>query len=285
MLAAFAGCLWARRQAQPFRILAAVCVIVLAIDPLALLAPGFQLSFAAVFLLFRAALQRGMTGPPLLRPVSRLLVMQGALLFGLFPLVAAHFDRFAWLAPPVNLLAVPLFNLVIVPPCLLALVLDGPLESLATCCWQPLIGPRPMILDCLSGIAAWEFASVDLLLQGSRLEHASVLVSLAALAAFWLAGQEAGLVEPPGVAASPAVSAAERLRRPGSAGCRAGSCHRRTNQPGNCRLRFGTGVSQRQRHGRPGCRAISEVSRHFASRQNDHQSRATWITPGAQLRS
>jgi competence protein ComEC len=123
-----------RRQVSAARLLAICALVILLCNPLAILAPGFKLSFAAVAILFwHLDVSRI---PPividnrlialLFNGARRLSSTQSALLFGLFPLTALLFDRVAVVAPLVNLLALPVFNFITVPACLLGLILDGP---------------------------------------------------------------------------------------------------------------------------------------------------------------
>ncbi len=120
-----------RRVPQPAAVIAAAAGLILFLEPAAVLAPGFQLSFAAVAVLVWAArrhaprrrsrLRRAAGGP------AQLLVLQGVLLPGLASLTVLHFDRIALVAPVVNLLAVPVFSVLVVPAALIGLLLGGPL--------------------------------------------------------------------------------------------------------------------------------------------------------------
>jgi competence protein ComEC len=127
-----------RRRIRPGSLLATTCFIIFMTDPLAILAPGFKLSFAAVGVLFLAAnplviLPERAQLPRIgvmLNAAIRLGLIQIALLVGLFPLTVTEFDRFTALAPFVNLVVLPVFNLVTVPlslaGTLLGAVLPGP---------------------------------------------------------------------------------------------------------------------------------------------------------------
>jgi competence protein ComEC len=122
------------REPHPFAVLATVCVLVVAIDPLTTLAPGFQLSFSAVFLLLWFARRRttvpnrpGMVR--LVRRVIQLAAVQVFLLLGLMPLTVTNFGRVSFVAPLVNFVAVPLFSIVTVPLALAGVALDGPLAT------------------------------------------------------------------------------------------------------------------------------------------------------------
>ncbi|HSM29602.1 MAG TPA: DNA internalization-related competence protein ComEC/Rec2 [Woeseiaceae bacterium] len=120
------------REPRPVAILAAACFLVTLLDPLATLAPGFQLSFAAVLMLLWFA-QRSHPAGHASRPgrladaVVQLATVQVFLLFGLLPLTVTNFGRVSFIAPVVNFVAVPLFSVVTVPFALAGLVLDGPL--------------------------------------------------------------------------------------------------------------------------------------------------------------
>lgn len=126
-----------RRQLSPARLLASCCLAILVAEPLAVLAPGFKLSFTAVAILFwHLRVTRIPARTPrrrflglLLHGAGRLSSTQTALLFGLLPLTALLFQRVTLLAPFVNILALPVFNFVTVPASLLGLLLDGPLRA------------------------------------------------------------------------------------------------------------------------------------------------------------
>ncbi len=126
-----------RRRMRPSFLLAFPCLLVFITDPIAILTPGFKLSFSAVAILFLLARQHVMStgagrfpsaGTPL-AAVRSLVRLQLALCTGLFPLTVLIFDRFALLAPVANMLVLPLFNFVTVPLTLLGALLDGPLED------------------------------------------------------------------------------------------------------------------------------------------------------------
>jgi competence protein ComEC len=99
------------------------------------MAPGFMLSFAAVLVLIWLAQRLGngldrTFAARLVFGVRQLSVVQGVLLLGLLPLTVLIFDRVAFVAPVVNLVAVPVFSLVTVPLTLAGLLLDGRLQML-----------------------------------------------------------------------------------------------------------------------------------------------------------
>ena len=176
-----------RRQLRPGRLLALTCAAIVVTDPLALQAPGFKLSFAAVAILLWSARQYGFVGtganPGAARRLAtagwNLAALQFTLLLGLFPLTALLFGRAAWLAPVVNLLVLPLFNLVTVPAALLGLMLDGPAsvlgDGLLAIAWHSV----RLLLWVVEAVAGWPRAHTYI----AALDGAMLLV--ACLPALW----------------------------------------------------------------------------------------------------
>lgn len=135
MLAVLFGAILLRRMVQASTGLALALVAVLLLDPTAVLAPGFWLSFAAVALLlfgFRGRL------PPVAVPARTArarrqlggwIRAQYLLAIGLLPFTTYWFQRASLGAPLANLVAVPWVSLLVVPPVLLA-TLMAPLSPL-----------------------------------------------------------------------------------------------------------------------------------------------------------
>ncbi len=113
-----------RRLLRGSQVLATTCILVVLIDPLATLQPGFRMSFAAVAQLLWLARRNRESA------LRRLVVMQLVLLFGLLPLTVSQFGRVALPAPAVNIVAVPLFSVLTVPMTLLGVFagIDGALR-------------------------------------------------------------------------------------------------------------------------------------------------------------
>jgi len=108
---------WLHRGSQPARVLALAWLVALLFDPLAIATPGLWLSFGAVAAIFYVSLAR-------LRVPGRwhaLVVLQVLLAVALAPLTLHFFQGGSWIAPLVNLLAVPCF--VVLTPWALAGVL------------------------------------------------------------------------------------------------------------------------------------------------------------------
>lgn len=203
-----------RRETQPETILAAAAMVVFLTEPIAILSPGFKLSFAAVAILLWSARQRRFTqaapggfGRQFLEGMKRLPPLQLTLLFGLLPMTALIFGRVAWLAPLVNLLVLPVFNLLTVPTALLGLLLDGPLrtfgDGLLRVSWLSVRG----MLWLIDSVADWHPARIDIATASPRLIPVVLLAALWALLppgwpgrkVAWIAGLCAVLLRPAAV--------------------------------------------------------------------------------------
>ncbi len=151
MVGLAAAAIVSRRELTPSVVVATVCVAIVTLWPLASMAPGFKLSFAAVLvLLWVARRYPGARARRLPEAVRRLGVMQIALLLGLMPLTVLEFSRVAFAAPLVNALAVPLFSFVTVPFALTGVVLDGVLSP---------VGDRALL------VAAYSLRMLEQLIQ------------------------------------------------------------------------------------------------------------------------
>lgn len=142
LMIALAGvALLRRRRAQPFLIVFAACITMIAAAPLATMTPGFRLSFAAVIVLLwlthRSAIPTTGKAGRLSQPLTALRqlgAVQLSLLLGLLPLTALIFGRVSLVAPLVNMIAVPLFSVVTVPLALAGLLCDGPAQIIGDQC-------------------------------------------------------------------------------------------------------------------------------------------------------
>ena len=165
MVAVVAAALWSGRIAAPLRVLALALLAVLLLDPWAVLAPGFWLSFGAVGLIFYVT--HGWTAPPesmapfastqqgLSRPARWLRRLgeaclrgiadwgrtQWAITLGLAPAALLLFGQVSLVGPLANAVAIPLVSGIITPLALLAAVVpvDG-LLFLAAWLMQLLMG-------------------------------------------------------------------------------------------------------------------------------------------------
>jgi competence protein ComEC len=127
MLAVAMGAVLMRRRLPPRQLLAIALLAVLLFDPLAVMAPGFWLSYAAVAVIIYV-----MYGDfKNTAPWRRWGYLQLAIAIGMLPLMLWLFQRLSLVAPVANLLAVPVFDMMAVPLTLLgALGVMAGLETL-----------------------------------------------------------------------------------------------------------------------------------------------------------
>lgn len=143
-------------------VIAAAALVILALDPLAALEPGFQLSFAGVCGVIAAGrwARTGLPGAVRRRRWARhgaeaVLVSSGAFLFTA-PITAFHFGGIAPVAVVANLPAVPLMGLAVVATALAAVV-------------SPLLPPVAALLADAAGVALDLLGDVALL--ATRVPH------------------------------------------------------------------------------------------------------------------
>ncbi|MBU1235832.1 MAG: DNA internalization-related competence protein ComEC/Rec2 [Gammaproteobacteria bacterium] len=128
MLTVVALALWSGRNFASSRVLALALLLVLILDPWAVLAAGFWLSFGAVALLFYIGSGR-LERSHWLATWGR---AQWAITLGLIPALLALFQQFSLVSPLANAIAIPLVSLVVTPLALIgALPLTDPLLWLA----------------------------------------------------------------------------------------------------------------------------------------------------------
>lgn len=151
MLAVVAAALWLGRATAASAVLSLALLVVLLIDPWAVLAAGFWLSFGAVAIIMLVTVNR-------LQPAHWLAAwarVQWAVTLALVPVLLALFQQVSIISPLANALAIPLVSLVIVPLALagVALPLDAVLQFA-----QWLMAGCVVALEWLSGLpdAAWE---------------------------------------------------------------------------------------------------------------------------------
>ncbi len=123
MLVIAAGALLLRRGLQPAHALIMALGFILLLDPLAPLASGFWLSFAAVAVLIWAFAWRPVADGGSSGWVSGLFRAQLVIAIGMLPLNVGVFQHLVPLALPANLVAIPLVGLLILPSLLLSVVL------------------------------------------------------------------------------------------------------------------------------------------------------------------
>jgi len=119
MVGVVALALWANRISSVSRVLCLALLVVLLLDPWAVLAPGFWLSFGAVAVILYVATSR-------LRPGHSLVEwgrIQWAITLALAPLLLVWFQQMSLVSPLANAVAIPLVSLVVTPLALAGSVL------------------------------------------------------------------------------------------------------------------------------------------------------------------
>ncbi|MES9881527.1 MAG: ComEC/Rec2 family competence protein, partial [Sedimenticola sp.] len=121
MLLVVLGGVISARPVRPFHGLSWALLVILLIDPVAVLSPGFWLSFGAVVVILG-----GISGRVTLskRPLHGLFHVQWLVTLGLAPVLLLWGFGISPVAPVVNLLAVPLFSLLLVPLALLSTLMS-----------------------------------------------------------------------------------------------------------------------------------------------------------------
>lgn len=123
MLLVFAVALWSNRPVVIGRVLAYALFVVVLLDPWAVLAPGFYLSFGAVAIMAYALGGRLGQSHWLLTATRT----QWVVTLGLVPLLLLMFQQVSLISPIANAFAIPVVSLVVVPLSLLGAIL--PIDS------------------------------------------------------------------------------------------------------------------------------------------------------------
>ncbi|MBI4987937.1 MAG: DNA internalization-related competence protein ComEC/Rec2 [Rhodocyclales bacterium] len=119
MISVVALALWLGRAASGSRVLALALLIVLLLDPWAVLSAGFWLSFGAVALLFYIGSGRVAPGHWLAEWGRA----QWAITIGMIPALLALFQQFSLVSPLANAVAIPIVSFVITPLALVGALL------------------------------------------------------------------------------------------------------------------------------------------------------------------
>ncbi len=119
MLGVMAAVLWLGQISSVASVLAAALLVVTLLDPWAVMAPGFWLSFGAVGLILYVV--TGCLRPP--HWAAAWARTQWAVTLGLVPLLLAMFQQVSMVSPLANAFAIPAISLVVVPAALLGAVL------------------------------------------------------------------------------------------------------------------------------------------------------------------
>ena len=124
------------RDTSASHTLAAAMLVVLLLDPMAVVSPGFWLSFGAVAAIFYAG-PRSMLPRPWWSEWGR---MQWAVTIALVPMSLVFFQQVSLVSPLANAIAIPVVSWIVTPLALLAAVLPaGPMLGAAHAVLEPLI--------------------------------------------------------------------------------------------------------------------------------------------------
>lgn len=165
MLITFAMALLFGRNMRAFNALCLALLIVVVLDPWAVIAPGFWLSFGAVALITFASVNRLKS----FLGVKNAINTQWAVTLGLLPLIIAMFGQASFISPIANALAIPIVSLLVVPLAIAGAVLHADFllhmahSVLAICMqaltwfstfpvWQQAAPPTWAILTALLGV-------------------------------------------------------------------------------------------------------------------------------------
>jgi competence protein ComEC len=137
MLATVAIALLLRWNAHASTTLALAAAVVCVLDPWAVIAPGFWLSFGAVAAIFYVVSGRPATDHGWRHRLGEAARIQGAVTLGLVPLTAVLFQQISVVSPFANAVAIPLVSLAVTPLALIGalfVALPEPLASIAVPC-------------------------------------------------------------------------------------------------------------------------------------------------------
>lgn len=164
------------REVRPWRGLALALILVLLIDPRAVMSPSFLLSYAAV-----AAIFWGMAGWRERGRFLSLVRVQWVILLLITPLTLSLFHQTSLLAFPINLLAVPVFSLLLVPAALVGVLAYALAPAAGLWLFDRIAPLYTLSIEALHAAAAVDTGMLEL---GQR-PLATLL--LATLGAAWLA--------------------------------------------------------------------------------------------------
>ncbi|WP_409526080.1 DNA internalization-related competence protein ComEC/Rec2 [Nitrincola sp. MINF-07-Sa-05] len=173
MVTVFLMAEWSLKQVSGWTRWRWALIAILTCQPLALLQPGAWLSFCAVAVLLWLAQTSKRPGASAWRLAGQ---AQWSIFVGMLPLMALLFNQFGVLAPVVNLIAVPLFSLLIT---LLPVLIPAALAGSESVIWAV-----SQFLDLFWSGLQWSAAIPGVYMLLARPEP--IIVLIASLACFWL---------------------------------------------------------------------------------------------------
>ena len=150
MVAIVAAALWLDRLQSSSRVLAAALGVVLVLDPWAVLAPGFWLSFGAVALM----LYVGVAAQGRASWALQFGRVQWAITLGLAPAILLLFQQVSLVSPIANAIAIPVVSFAVTPLALAGAVAPGPWIAMLA---HAVLGLLMPVLDWLASLpgAVW----------------------------------------------------------------------------------------------------------------------------------
>ncbi len=158
MLAVVAAAVWCGRAASVSHVLCAALGVVVLLDPWAVLAPGFWLSFGAVAIILYGSVGRIEAPRTRLRAALALGVRtQYVLTAGLVPLTMLLFSQVSLASPIANALAIPVISLVVTPLSLAGSMLPAPLSTILLQAAHASVAGLAWVLESMSDtrFAVW----------------------------------------------------------------------------------------------------------------------------------
>ena len=158
MLAVVAAAAWLGRMSSVSHVLCLALGVVVLLDPWAVLAPGFWLSFGAVGIILFATVGRTTGGETRLRAALRLAVhTQYVVTLGLVPLTLLLFAQVSVVSPLANAIAIPLVSFVVTPLSLAGSMAPGMLSPLLLGLAHAAVAGLAWILELMAdqGLAVW----------------------------------------------------------------------------------------------------------------------------------
>ena len=178
MIAALVAARCLRRRQRLADTLALGCIVLLLLDPLAVLGAGFWLSFAGVaWLLWCLPADQG---PRRWAMVHGFVAAQAVATLGLLPLTVMLFGQASFAGPLANVAAVPWWSLVVIPLALLGVLADALHAGFGVWLWQAAASAFDLLWPVLTRIADSPLAMAWLP------EARWFALPLALLSAFWL---------------------------------------------------------------------------------------------------
>ena len=149
MLTVVAIALWYGRLTSVSHVLCAAVGVVVLIDPWAVMAPGFWLSFGAVAMILYATSGRIARRETRLAGTLRVAAhTQAVVTIGLVPLTMLLFSQVSLVSPIANALAIPLVSFIVTPLSLVGSLLPAPLSHIV-------LGAAHLVMAGLAALLGW----------------------------------------------------------------------------------------------------------------------------------